>query len=83
VLLGNGCADESEDMIRVDSDKFQSIIDEVESLHNLGILPTISYLFCYFSFNYILPNCLANKLCSSNGTHSISHRNGVECEVVS
>jgi hypothetical protein len=65
VCVCNGYADESDDMIRVDSDKFQSIIDEVESLHNLGILPIISYLFFFFFFfffNYILPNCLANKL---------------------
>lgn len=62
VRVCNGYADENDDMIRVDSDKFQSIIDEVESLHNLGILPIISYLFFFLPFNYILPNCLANKL---------------------
>ena len=33
----NECADGREDIPRVDSDTFKSIIDEVESLHQQGI----------------------------------------------
>lgn len=54
MFLCNGYADESDDMIRADSDKFQSIIDEVESLHNLGILPNILYLLFYLLFIYFI-----------------------------
>lgn len=40
-------ADKRDDLMRVDSDKFNSIIQEVEDLHQLGI-------FYYYFFNFLL-----------------------------
>lgn len=53
----NGCADERDDMTRVDSDKFQSIINEVDKLQNLGRFSplTLTYFFYPFSYNLIGP----------------------------
>ncbi|XP_059463504.1 non-structural maintenance of chromosomes element 4 homolog A-like [Corylus avellana] len=56
--------DESDDMIRVDSDKFQSIIDEVESLHNLVQKPREQVADAEALLD------IANRLVSSVKTHN-------------
>lgn len=49
--MGFVCADEREDISRIDSDKFGSIITEVESLHKFGEI-FLSIFFEIFPFSY-------------------------------
>lgn len=47
------CADEREDLTNVDSDKFNSIINEVESLHHFGT-HLIFFPFTVYSYGFLL-----------------------------